>query len=116
MVIVSLKLTLRIEFPYISIEEDDEPKHSTQEIFKAIADNDPGSLEALIQEGFSVNLRDLHDVTPLHAACARGLAHIVTVLLNNGAGLNAVTGAPHKTALHIAVSGGKTTIEYSLLW
>ena len=107
---------IRIRFPNISIEEDDEPKHSTSEIFKAVADNDPKSLEFLIKEGFAVNLRDSHTMTPLHAVCARGLTDLCLILLNSGAFIDTPTGTPpFKTALHIAVSGGHFPIVQLLI-
>ena len=61
----------RIRFPNIVVEEEDEPKTCTNEVFKAVADNDENYLETLIKEGFAVNLRDIHNLTPLHTACAR---------------------------------------------
>ena len=60
-----------MRFPKISVKEEDDPKTSTNEVFKAVADNDEKYLETLIKEGFSVNLRNIHNLTPLHTACAR---------------------------------------------
>ena len=45
----------------------------------------------------------------------RGLTNFCIILLNNGAFLNAATGVPHKTALHIAVSGGYFDIVQLLI-
>ena len=54
----------RIRFPFITVEEE-EPRLFTGEIFKAILDNDQATLEILIADGFPVNQRDLHRMTPL---------------------------------------------------
>ena len=45
----------------------------------------------------------------------RGQTIFCIILLNNGAFLNATTGVPHKTALHIAVSGGYFDIVQLLI-
>ena len=39
----------RLEYPFISFEEEDEPKSSTSEVFKAVIDNDHEYLQVLIQ-------------------------------------------------------------------
>ena len=53
------------------MNDDDEFSNFTCEVFKAIADNDSEYLEQLIKEGYTINSRDVHNMTPLHVACAR---------------------------------------------
>ena len=38
-----------MEYPFISVEEEDEPKSSTSEVFKAVTDSDQEYLEFLIK-------------------------------------------------------------------
>ena len=68
---VSSRIVLRIKFPRIWVEEDDATKFCPGEVFKAIADNDLKYLKRLISEGYPINFRDVHMMTPLHRACSR---------------------------------------------
>ena len=65
------RIVLRIKFPRIWVEEDDATKFSPGEVFKAIEDNDMKYLRRLISEGYPINFRDVHMMTPLHRACSR---------------------------------------------
>ena len=45
-----------MEYPFISLEEDDEPKSSTSEVYKAVIDNDEKYLQSLIKVTMRSNL------------------------------------------------------------
>ena len=71
LIIIFPGFVLRIKFPRIWVEEDDATKFCPGEVFKAIADNDVKYLKYLISEGYPINFRDVHMMTPLHRACSR---------------------------------------------
>ena len=70
-IMIDILFLTRIKFPRIWVEDDDTTKFSPGEVFKAISDNDMKYLEKLIKEGYPVNFRDVHMMTPLHRACSR---------------------------------------------
>ena len=71
LIMIDVLFLTRIKFPRIWVEDDDTTKFSPGEVFKAISDNDMKYLEKLIKEGYPVNFRDVHMMTPLHRACSR---------------------------------------------
>ena len=68
---------------------------------KVHAGNTFKTVELLLKNGAQVNARYEKDGTALHAASAKGSAHIVDLLLKHGADVNA-KGGPHGTALEAA--------------
>ena len=75
-------------------------------IFQAIVDSDyqkvQKSLNASDRPLITSNLRDDQDMTPLHFAADRGLPDIASLLLSNGARVNALD-AEGQTPLMLAV-------------
>lgn len=70
-------------------------------LFEAIAATDIDAIEAMLEAGVSVNVRAPNGMTPLHAACIRGSAAVVAVLLARGAHPDTQSSDAHQdTPLH----------------
>ena len=65
-------------------------------------------------ENVMINIRDHDNYTALHHACIRGHQNVVTMLLDKGADVNAVS-AQGETPLHAAALMGRFFIVKSLL-
>jgi ankyrin repeat protein len=70
-------------------------------------------VQLLLDNGADANARrGIHDRTTLQAASEEGHTEIVSLLLKNGAHVNAAgeAGAPYGSALEVASSGGHVEI------
>ena len=91
----------------------------TEKFIAAIDAADEARVRALIDEGFDVNWKvDAIHNTPLMLAASRGLAPIVSLLIEKGAIIDAMTcgsGSSRTTALHEAIKGSHSEVVSILM-
>lgn len=94
-------LQLLYFLPYTKISPD---------FIDAIKRADIGKIKELIDSGVDVNGKDKQGATPLFYSIEKDNKEIVTILLNNGAIINAIKDASGSTPIHYAVNKGNEEI------
>ncbi|CAL1290689.1 unnamed protein product [Larinioides sclopetarius] len=87
---------------------------SVEKFFHAIKKNNISEVEGFIENGISVNVRKVDNITSLHYACWKGYEKIVDILLKNKADPN-VFGKRNCMPLHYAAKFNHFTVVKSLL-
>eukprot|EP01047_Picozoa_sp_COSAG01_P004558 COSAG01_NODE_151_length_23939_cov_24.482802_12_plen_736_part_00 len=84
-------------------------------IHKAAWTGDAGAISSLLAQGAAVNRLDKQRNTPLHVACERGWAGVVTSLLHDGGGSAQMLNRQKRSALHVAAESGHANCVRVLL-
>eukprot|EP00770_Monocercomonoides_exilis_P013297 MONOS_13244.1-p1 / transcript=MONOS_13244.1 / gene=MONOS_13244 / organism=Monocercomonoides_exilis_PA203 / gene_product=ankyrin / transcript_product=ankyrin / location=Mono_scaffold00796:21816-26190(+) / protein_length=1297 / sequence_SO=supercontig / SO=protein_coding / is_pseudo=false len=98
------------------LEIEDKTVFEQQEILiKAARVGNQYLLERLLNKGYSVNITDLNNMTPLHWAVHSENPAMVSFLMNRGANPNAYCNESYDTPVSIAAKNGNVPILHYLL-
>lgn len=79
---------------------------ATSPLDQEVPEGQMETIKRLIAQGKDINARNIHGQTPLHLVAANGNSDLIQLLLDNGAGVDAVVVDSGCTALHYAASLG----------
>ncbi len=85
-----------------------------EDLFLSIKENDSIKLKKLIESGADINLKNIHNNTPLHIACSKNMIEICKILIESKADINA-TNANGDSPLDIAIYWKNYQIEFLLI-
>ena len=94
--------------------ESDEPE-MFQQISELIDDYDLAAIRQFLEDGKYVNIRSKYGWTPLMLAASRGHQSLISLLLEAGADVNAVSEQHGYTALALAAQMGNVQVVETLL-
>jgi ankyrin repeat protein len=104
---------LKIMVPYILVllqlsgaQTGSNMTQKDKDLLEAVRSGNTTEIVRLLKDGANVNAKDIHSVTPLHIASARGDCNTMELLIKNGAQVGTKDDS-NDTSLHDAAMNGK---------
>jgi ankyrin repeat protein len=97
-------------------KKKNKPNNANEELFAAVKKKETtaANINAILEKGADVNVRDVHQFTPLHHACSRGNMKIAMTLMDRGVEID-TRDVNQRTPLHAACGNGHMEVAMALV-